>query len=207
MVISTANWCRKPYVPDVMTVPRLAVLLIAAVVALSLPACGNGNAIAESTSEIASGATLPLNAVLTLGEVRQLLPEMSQEAATGADETALGNPRDTRSVTYATDDGSRRVVISVAQYQSAQDASSAYRVAVQGSLAAPGGAGEALSNVGEQAFIGVSSQGDETHVGGGALYGDLIVSVTLQGYDGTTENRARVTALIRMEAAAAARAL
>ena len=71
----------------------------------------------------------------------------------------------------------------------------------------PGGAGEALSNLGEQAFIGVSAQGDETHVGAGALYGDLIVNVTLQGYDGTTENRARVTELIRMEAAAATRAL
>jgi hypothetical protein len=155
----------------------------------------------------ASGSMLPRNVVLTLSEVKQVLPEMSQETATGEDETALGNPRGTKSVTYATDDGSRRVVISVAQYQSSQDASSAYRAAVQGSLAAPGGAGEALSNLGEQAFIGVSAQGDETHVGAGALYGDLIVNVTLQSYDGTTENRARVTELIRMEAAAASRAL
>src|SRR4051794_15234460 len=119
----------------------------------------------------ASGSMLPRNVVLTLGEVKQVLPEMSQETATGADETSLGNPRGTRSVTYATADGSRRAVISVAQYQSSQDASSAYRAAVQGSLAAPGGAGEALSNLGEQAFIGVSAQGDETHVGAGALYG------------------------------------
>jgi hypothetical protein len=33
------------------------------------------------------------------------------------------------------------------------------------------------------------------------------VIVTLQGYDGTPENRATVTALVRMEAAAATRAL
>jgi hypothetical protein len=155
----------------------------------------------------ASGSTLPRNVVLTLGEVKQVLPEMSQETAAGEDETALGTPRGSRSVTYATADGSRRVVISVAQYQSSQNASSAYQAAVQGSLAAPGGAGEALSNLGEQAFIGVSAQGDETHVGAGALYGDLIVNVTLQGYDGTPENRASVTELIRMQAAAAARAL
>jgi hypothetical protein len=186
---------------------RVVVLLIAAVVALSLPACGNANDHFASASAMASGSTLPRNAVLTLSEVKQVLPEMSQETATGEDETALGTPRDTRSVTYATDDGARRVVISVAQYPSAQDASSAYRVAVQGSLAAPGGAGEAVSNLGEQAFMGVSAQGDETHVGAGALYGDLIVNVTLQGYDGTTENRARVAELIRMEAAAATRAL
>ena len=156
---------------------------------------------------MASGATLPRNVVLTLNEVKQILPEMSQETATGQDETALGTPRDSRSVTYATADGARRVVISVAQYPSAQDASSAYTAAIQGSLDAPGGAGGAIANVGEQAFIGSSALGDESHVGGGALYGDLIVNVTLQSYDGTTENLARVTELIRMEAAAAARAL
>ena len=182
-------------------------LLITAMVVLSLPPSVNGNDNSQSASQMTSGSTLPPNVVLTLSEVKQVLPEMSQETASGDDETALGNPRGSRSVTYATDDSSRMVVISVAQFQTAQDASSAYGAAVQGSLAAPGGAGEAISNLGEQAFIGVSAQGDETHVGAGALYGDLIVNVTLQGYDGTIENRARVTELIRMEAAAASRAL
>ena len=204
---ATANRCSKPYTPALMTVPRLAVLLIAAVVALSLPAAANGNDNSQPTSQMASGSTLAPNVVLTLGEVKQVLPEMSQETAAGEDETALGTPRGSRGVTYAADGGSQRVVISVAQYQSAQDASSTYRTAVQASLAAPGGSGEAVSNLGEQAFIGGSAQGDETHVGAGALYGDLIVNVTLQGYDGTAENLASVTALIRMEAAAATRAL
>ena len=191
-----------------MTVPRLAVLSISAVVALSLAACGNGNDNAESTGETSSGSNLlPRNAVLTLSEVKELLPEMSQETATGEDETALGNPTSTRSVTYATDDGSQRVVVSVAQYQSSDDASSAFQEAVQGSLEAPGGEGETVSDLGEKAFIGTSAQGNETHVGGGALYGDLIVTVTLQGYDGTNKNKARVTELIRMQAAAAKRAL
>lgn len=182
-------------------------LLIAAVVALSLPARGYGYDFSESTGQTASGSTLTSNAVLTLSEVKQVLPEMSQETATGEDETALGDPSGSRSVTYATADGARRVVISVAQYQSPDVASSAYRAAVQGSLEAPGGVGGAVSNLGEQAFIGASAQGAESHVGGGALYGDLIVNVTLQAYDGTTENLAKVTELIRMEAAAARRAL
>ena len=191
-----------------MTVPRLAVLSIAAVVALSRAACGNGNDNAESTGETSSGSRLlPRNVVLTLSEVEEVLPEMSQETATGEDETALGNPTSTRSVTYATDDGSQRVVVSVAQYQSSDDASSAFQEAVQGSLEAPGGEGETVSDLGEKAFIGTSAQGNETHVGGGALYGDLIVTVTLQGYDGTNKNKARVTDLIRMQAAAAKRAL
>jgi hypothetical protein len=187
-------------------------LSIATVVALLLPACGGGGDASESTSETASGSTLlPRDVVLTLSEVKEVLPEMSQESATGEDETALGNPTGTptgtRSVTYATGDGSQRVVISVAQYPSPEDASSVYQAAVQGSLEAPGGAGESVSDLGEEAFIGVSALGDETHVGGGALYGDLIVNVTLQGYDGTTENKAKVTELIRMQAAAAKRAL
>ena len=190
-----------------MIVPRLAVLLIAAVVALSLPASANGNDDSQPTSQMTTGSTLPRNVVLTLSEVKQVLPEMSQETAAGEDETALGTPRGSRGVTYAADGGSRRVVISVAQYQSAQDASSTYQTAVQASLAAPGGVGEALANLGEQAFIGASAQGGESHVGAGALYGDLIVNVTLQGYDGTPANNARVTELIRMEAAAATRAL
>jgi hypothetical protein len=177
---------------------RLAVLLVAAVVVLSLPACGNG---------ASRGSTLPSNVILTLSEVKEVLPEMTQDIATGEDETALGNPTGTRSVTYASDDGSQRVVISVDQYQSSEDASSTYQEAVQGSKEAPGGEGETVSDLGEKAFIGVSAQGNETHVGGGALYGDLIVNVTLQGYEGTNENKAKVTQLIRMQAAAAKRAL
>ena len=198
-----------PCAPDIMTVPRLAVLLIAAVVALSLPAaCGNGNDSSESTGETSSGSTLlPRNVVLTLSEVKEVLPEMSQESATGEDETALGNPTGTRSVTYATDDSSQRVVISVAHYQSSEDASSAFQEAVEGSLEAPGGEGETVSDLGEKAFIGTSARGGETHVGGGALYGELIVIVTLQGYDGTNKNKAKVTELIRMQAAAAKRVL
>jgi hypothetical protein len=145
--------------------------------------------------------------ILTLNEVKQVLPEMSQESATGEDETALGNPTGTRSVTYANDDSSQRVVISVAHYQSSEDASSAFQEAVEGSLEAPGGEGETVSDLGEKAFIGTSARGNETHVGGGALYGELIVNVTLQGYDGTNKNKAKVTELIRMQAAAAKRAL
>jgi hypothetical protein len=60
--------------------------------------------------------------------------------------------------------------------------------------------------LGEQAFVDASAQDDGSHVGGGALYGDLIVNVSLQAYEGTIENSAKVAGLIRMEAAAAARA-
>ena len=72
-----------------MTVPRLAVLSIAAVVALSLAACGNGNDNAESTTETSSGSKLlARNVVLTLSEVKEVLPEMSQESALELDKNA-----------------------------------------------------------------------------------------------------------------------
>src|SRR4051794_27666482 len=92
-------------------------------------------------------------------------------------------------------------------YQGSEDASSAFQQAVQVSLKAPGGGGETVPGLGEEAFIGTSAQGGETHVGGGALYGDLIVNATLQGYDGTEENKAKVTELIRRQAAVAEQAL
>ncbi|MDX6380985.1 MAG: hypothetical protein QOI57_2009, partial [Rubrobacteraceae bacterium] len=200
--------------PQTSQLWRLAVLSIVAVVALSLSACGGGGGSessktsGESSSEPSSGAALlPRDVIIPLSEVKEVLPEMTQGTATGQDESALGNPTGTRSVTYANDDGSQRVVISVAQYQSSEDASSAFQQAVQGSLKAPGGGGETVSGLGEEAFIGTSAQGGETHVGGGALYGDLIVNATLQGYDGTEENKAKVTELIRRQAAAAEQAL
>jgi hypothetical protein len=144
---------------------------------------------------------LPRDTIISLIAVNEVLPEMSRETATGQNETAVGNPTGTRSVTYATAAGSQRVVISVDQYLSPEAASSAFQQAFQGSVEVPGAKGETVSDLGERALLGVATQGNETHVGGGALFGDRIVSVTLQGYDGTAENRAKVISLIRKQAA------
>lgn len=145
---------------------------------------------------------------MSLSTVKEVLPEMTQETATGPNQTVVGNPTANRAVTYASTDGSQRAVISVDKYQSSEEASSAYREASQKSQEVPGvSSSETVSDLGDGAFIGVVTQDDETHVGGGALYGNLIVNVTLQGYDGTNENKAKVTELIRMQAAAAKRAL
>jgi hypothetical protein len=147
------------------------------------------------------GSVLPRDHILPLGTVKEVLPEMSRETATGEDETAVGNPVGTRRVTYATTDGSQRVVVSVDQYKSPQDASSAFQQASRMSQEVPGARGGSVSDLGQRAFIGVATQGNETHVCGGALFGDIIVTVTLQGYDGTKENRAKVAAIIRKQSA------
>ena len=199
-----------------LRVPRLAPLLIVAVVvALWLPACGAGHGGSAPSSktttasgEASSPSPLARDVVVPLSTVKKILPEMTQQTATGKSKGAVGNPTGSRIVTYATADGSQRVVISVDQYPSSEEASSAYREALQKSKEVPGAVkGETVSDLGEEAFIGVVTQGAETHVGGGALYGELIVTATLQGYGGTKENKAKVAEIIRKQAAAAKQVL
>jgi membrane protease YdiL (CAAX protease family) len=180
---------------------QFVALSIAAVTAFALATYGRGSHASEVSNTTSHGSMLPRDRIIPLSTVKEILPEMSRETSTGQDETAVGKPTGIRSVTYATADGSQRVVISVDQYPSPAEASSAYQQAFQMSQEVPGAKGEPVSDLGQRAFIGVATQGNETHVGGGALYGDLIVTVTLQGYDGTKGNKAKVTAIIRKQAA------
>jgi hypothetical protein len=184
--------------------PRLGSLVapsIAAVMAFGLVPRGRGNQLSEAPNRTLQASVLPRDRIIPLSTVKEILPEMNRETATGQDETAVGKPNGNRSVTYATAAGSQRVVISIDQYRTTEAASAAYQQAFQMSQEVPGAKGEPVSNLGQRAFIGVATQGKETHVGGGALYRDVIVTVTLQGYDGTKENKARVTAIILKQAA------
>jgi hypothetical protein len=182
--------------------PRRTVL--ASLVATAVLAAGS---ITQSRAQVstpeapARGAVLPRDFILPLAAVQEVVPEMATETATGENAGALGHPGATRSVTYATEDGERRLVLSVDQHPSAAEAVAAFQEAVAKSREVPGGVtGETVSDLGEEAFIGVVTQGDETHVGGAARYGVLIVNATLQGYDGTDTNKATVTELIRRQA-------
>ena len=170
----------------------------------STPATRSASATPEEPSR---GALLPRDVILPLSAVQEVMPEMATETATGENAGALGHPVATRSVTYAVEDGKRRLVLSVDQHPSADDASAAFEDAVAKSREVPGVTGEAVPALGAAAFIGVVTQGDETHVGGGALFGDLIVNATLQAYEGTDTNKATVADLIRRQAAHAEQAL
>ena len=176
-------------------------LSIVTVLAFMLAASGCRSDAPKVESKSSGGTLLPRESIISLGTVKEVLAEMSRETATGQDETAVGNPTGTRSVTYAIPDGSQRVVISIDQYPNQQDASSAYEQAYLASQNVPGVKGESVSDLGQRAFIGIVTQGKETHVGGGALYGEYIITVTLQGYDGTKENSTKVVSLIRKQAA------
>lgn len=97
--------------------------------------------------------------------------------------------------------------MSVAQYADNATAAAAFAQAVQASIDAPGGNGELISGVGDQAFIGSSGQAGETHVGGGALFGDLIVTVTLQNFPADNDHKGRAVDLLRKEGALAQQVL
>jgi hypothetical protein len=99
------------------------------------------------------------------------------------------------------------VTITVDQYASSSDASSAYQEAVQKSKIVPGFKPLSAPNLGQNAFIGTATQQGETHIGLGALHGILVVGATLAGYDPTPQNTAKLISLTREEERAAKAAL
>jgi pimeloyl-ACP methyl ester carboxylesterase len=153
-----------------------------------------------------AGSTLPRMVVVSLSVVKQYFPEVTREASTGRNATAVGNPKATRSVIYATGDGSKKVTITVDEYASSNDALSAYRQAVRKSQI-PGFKRLPAPHVGQQSFAGTVTRGAETHVGLGARAGKLIVGATLAGYSATPNNIAKLVHLARREDATAKAAL
>jgi hypothetical protein len=147
-----------------------------------------------------SAALLPRDIILPLAAVQEIMPEIAAEIATGENATTVGNPAGTRVVTFATADGAHLVVLSVDQYRGADDASSAFQEALRITQEVPGIKAEAVADLGDAALIGIATQGDVTNIGGGALFGDLIVIATLQAFEGTDTDKAAVAELIRRQA-------
>lgn len=157
---------------------RLAALSIEVVEAFLLAAYGQPSPSSGTTST--SDFVLSRNFVVPLSTVDEFYPQVTQEASTGQNLTAVGNPKATRSVIYANGDNSKKVTITVDQYESSTAASSAYEQAVEKSKI-PGFKPVSVSNVGQKAFVGTVTMDAETHVGLGALVGKLIVGVTRGG--------------------------
>jgi hypothetical protein len=192
------------YLSDMVNRPRVGWLLalsIAVVEALSLAAYGQSTPGSGTTSS--SDSLLPRSAVVPKSVVNRFFPEVSQEASTGQNSTAVGKPKATRSVIYVNSNSSKKVTITVDQYVSSSEASSAYQEAVQRSKSVPGFKPVAAPDLGANAFVGTVTQGEETHIGLGALHGTLIVGATLAGYDSTPDNVAKLLSLTRKEDVAA----
>ncbi len=181
--------------------PRLikfAAVFIAVIKALSLTADGQSPSPANSSAK-ASEAMLPRKVVVPISTVTRFFPEVTRETSTGRNLTAVSDTKATRSVIYANSDSSKKVTITVDQYPTASDASSAYQEAVAKSKTVPGFKPVPAENPGQNAFIGTVTQGGETHIGLGALHGPLIVGATVAGYDPTPENTAKLISLTREE--------
>ena len=142
---------------------------------------------------------LPRGVIVSISKVSRFFPEVTGEASTGRNSTAVANAKATRSVIYANSDNAKKVTISVDQYSTGSDASLAYQEAVAKSKSVPGFKPISAKDLSRNAFIGTVTQGGETHIGLGALHGTLIVGVTLSRYDPTPENIARLIALTREE--------
>jgi hypothetical protein len=181
---------------------RLAALLIAITGSLSLAAYGQSSS--PGTGPASTPASLlPRNVVVPISAVNRFFPEVTREASVGQNLTAVGNPKATRSVICVNSDNSKKVTITVDQYASSSDASSAYQEAVAKSKTVPGFKPVTAENLGRNTFIGTVTQGGETHIGLGALNGMLIVGITLAGYDPTPDKIANLISLTREEENAA----
>lgn len=188
------------YVSDMVNRSRvgwLMALSIAAVEALSLAAYGQSSPGSGTTSS--SDSLLPRNAVVPKTVVNRFFPEVSQEASTGQNLTAVGKPKASISVIYVNSDSSKKVTITVDQYVSSSEASSAYQEAVQKSKTVPGFKPIPAENLGQNAFIGTVTQGGETHIGLGALDGTVIVGATLAGFDATPDIIDKLISMTREE--------
>jgi len=109
------------------------VLISTALLAAHGQSPSSGNA---TTS--ASDSVLPRQVAVPIGLVNRFFPEVTRETSTGQNLTAVDNPKATRSVIYANSDSSKKVTITVDQYVSSADTSSAYQEAVQKSRMVPG---------------------------------------------------------------------
>jgi hypothetical protein len=119
-----------------MQLGRLAALLTTVAV-LILSAHGPSLAWSSGTN-ITPDPLLPGSVVVSLRVVKRFFPEITHQASAGANDTAVGKPNATRKVIYENDDGLKKVTISVDQYRSRDDASSAYDLALEKSKVVPG---------------------------------------------------------------------
>ena len=177
-------------------------LLIALIGTLSMAAYGQSPSPASGTRSSAD-SLLTRKAVIPISTVRRFFPQVDQESSTGPNLTAVGNPKATRSVIYANSKGLKKVTITVDQYVSSSDASSAYEEAIQKSKTVPGFTPISAPNLGQNAFMATVTRGEETHVGFGALHGEFIVAITLAGYDPTPGTIVKLRSLAREEEVAA----
>jgi hypothetical protein len=176
--------------------------------ALFMVALESPPTVAESSesSNVASvsGGLLTRSFVVGLPIVSQFFPEITKIGSTGWNKTAVGNPSASRAVFYTNGGESKLVTITVDRYSSVGEAADAYKKAVHLSVTAPGFKAISIPlHVSQESFAGISTDGGETHLGLGALNGNLILGATLAGFDPTLDDLVKLVGLARAVDAAA----
>ncbi|MGW6377134.1 hypothetical protein ACWFRB_13845 [Rhodococcus sp. NPDC055112] len=154
---------------------------------------------AESQYDVTTSGPnlLPQEVLVALDVVQNYFPEMTRQDPPGANTSAAGIPSATRMTIFEGDEG-RKVTISVDRYPSSGSAAAAFTQAIGRSEAVQGFiALQAPADVGDRAFAGIVSQGDDTHIGYGALAGEYVIGVTSAGYPATAENTTKLSDLTR----------
>jgi|SRR5271165_1886833 len=134
---------------------------------------------------------------VSLAVVKDFFPEVTRSTFE-ADATAFGKPVGTRIANYTTNDGSKKISLSVDQYQNPAEALFAYQDTAQKNELAEVNP-IAISNVGQQVFANTLAQGKDKRIAITSLDGTLMVTAMLAGYDTTTDNIARLADLARKE--------
>jgi len=136
--------------------------------------------------------------IVTLKATQQFFPAVIRELGTGANSAAIGNPKASRMVVYATNDSSKKVILSVDDYDNPSEAWLAFQQALKKSEL-PEFTSIAVSNVGQQVVAGTITEGGEMHTQVATLDGALIVGAALAGFDATTEEIGKLVELTREE--------
>ena len=175
---------------------RAAMLTVAAIAPISLAACGDDTAL------------LPREAIVPVSVVTQYFPEVTNESGAGPNETRVGKPIASRSAVFTSDDGKKKVTLSVDKYANADEAADAYRTAVGREQGRAWVQACGVANLGDEAFAGTSQVGAEMHFGLGARDGNLIISATHAGdIPVTPDNSNDLIALAGVELTTAKQAL
>jgi len=153
-----------------------------------------------------AAGVLPPSTIVDLSAVQDVFDDMTREQYSGTDKTAAGNPTATRSTIFADETGKKKVTLTVDRYATGRDALNAYREAVSKSKLAEF---KPLSVpvIGQATFAGRVTRDNETHLGMGALDGNLVIGATIAGYPASHANLDGLVSLARAQDAAAKEAL
>ena len=184
-----------------MAMRRPALILAIAMLCPLALACAQDQeepAAPPPVSKKAASDMLSHNVVVPLKVVRQFFPALTRQLEAGVDAAAFGKPSATRRVIYVSGDGAQRITISVDNYTYGSEALLAYQQAAQKTQLAEFES-IAISGVGQQVFGGTMKQDSETQVTITASDDKILLTVTLAGYEATTDNIAKLADLARLE--------